>query len=53
MMEALWLLAKVNTIFQIVEKCIYAGIALFMTGTTVRYIRDYKQSVEDEKHRDG
>lgn len=49
-MEALWLLAKINVIFQVTEKLIYVGLGLFGVVTVVKYTKDYKESVEDEKY---
>jgi hypothetical protein len=48
-METLWLLAKINTIFQIAEKCAYGLLAVYGATIAKRYIEDYKSSVEEEQ----
>jgi len=52
-MEALWLLAKVNTVFQIAEKVAYGALAVYSAFVAKRYIDDYKDSVADEKIKGG
>jgi uncharacterized membrane protein YuzA (DUF378 family) len=48
-MEGLWLLAKINVVFQVAEKVAYGLIGLYGAYVAKRYISDYKMSVEDEK----
>lgn len=43
------LLAKVVTFFNVGEKIAYIVIGLFMGKTGIKYIRDYRHSIEDEK----
>lgn len=47
-MEGLWLLSKINTIFQITEKVAYGVLALYSARVAKRYIDDYKSSVADD-----
>ena len=52
-MEALWLLAKINVVFQVVEKVAYGAMGIYGAFVIKRYVSDYKMSVEDEKFNGG
>lgn len=52
-MEALWLLAKINTVFQIAEKVAYGAIAVYGAFIAKKYVDDYRMSVDDEKRLNG
>jgi hypothetical protein len=49
-MEALWLLAKINTVFQIAEKVAYGLLAVYGATIAKRYISDYRDSVDNERN---
>lgn len=52
-MEGLWLLAKINLVFHIAEKVAYGLIGVFGIVVAKRYINDYRDSIADEKIKDG
>lgn len=52
-MEGLWLLAKINTVFQIAEKIAYGAIGLYGAVIAKKYVDDYKDSIADEKIKGG
>ena len=43
------LLAKVAMVFNVVEKLCYGAFGVYMAKVGVRYVKDYKESMEEEK----
>lgn len=44
--ETLWLLERVNTIFQIFEKVAYAILVIYIASIVKTYVSDYKDNVQ-------
>lgn len=47
-MESLWLLVKIAYWWNITEKVLYAGIGGIFVKKGFNYVKDYKDSIEEE-----
>lgn len=44
-----WLLAKIATVVKVAEHIIFGATCIVVVGSARRYIKDYKNSVLEEK----